>query len=134
MAYVANPTWLVKTGNASAPLLVKSMMDLNVPLAHLVRITIGSPRNVMPLAQRLELPTKSLEEEKVSVVDQDIPLVKQSAAHPVPMKLELLGNAVNPDLPSTPTETVSNHPTSHEPSSETVLPRFNWNYHLHISD
>jgi hypothetical protein len=121
-------------GNASAPLLVKSMMDLNAPHAHLVRITTGSLRNAMPLVQRLELLTKSLEEEKVFAVDQAIPLVKLSAAHPVPMKLELLENAVNPDPPWTHMETVSNHPTSHEPSSEMVLPRFNSNYHLHTSD
>jgi hypothetical protein len=110
------------------------MMDLNAPHALLVRITTGSPRNVMLPAQRLELPTKLLEEEKEFVVDQDIPLVKPSAVHPVPMKLELLENAVNPDPPSTLMETAWNHPTSHEPSSEMVLPRFNSNFHLHTSD
>jgi hypothetical protein len=121
-------------GNASALRLVKSMMDLNVPHALLVRITIGSLRNVMLLVQRLELPTKSLEEEKEFVVDQVIPLVKPSVVHQGLMKLELLGNAVNPDPPSTPMETASNHPTSHELSSEMVLPRFNSNFHLHTSD
>jgi len=121
-------------GNAFAPLLVKSMMDQNAPHAPLVRITTGSLKDAMPLVQRLELPTKSLEEEKVFVVDQAIPLAKQSAVHPVPMKLELLGNVVNPDPPSTPMEPVSNHPTSHELSSETVLPRFNSNFHLHTLD
>jgi hypothetical protein len=119
--------------NASAPLLVKSMMDPNVPHAHLVRITTGSLRNVMLPVQRLELPTKLLEEEKESVVDQVIPLVKPSVVHLGLMKLELLGNAVNPDLPSTPMEAVSNHPTSHELSSELVLPRFNSSFHLHTS-
>jgi len=109
-------------------------MDPNVPHAHLVRTTTGSPEDVMPLVPNLELPTKSLDEEKEFVVDQAIPHVKQFVAHLVPMKLEPPESAVNPDPPSTHTTTVSNHPTSHELSSETVLPRSNLNFHLPTLD
>lgn len=88
----------------------------------------------MPLVPSLELPTKSLDEEKEFVVDQAIPLVKQFVAHLVPMKLEPLESAVNPAPPWTHGTTVSNHPTSHELSSETVLPRSNSNFHLPTLD
>jgi len=109
-------------------------MDPNVPHAHLVRTTTGSLEDVMPPAPNLELHTKSLDEAREFVVDQAIPLVKQSVAHLVPMKSELLENAVNPDPPSTHTTTVSNHPTFHELSSETVLPRSNSRSHLPTLD
>jgi len=76
----------------------------------------------MPPAPKLELATRSLDEEKVSAVDPATLLARLSVAHPVPMKLELLENAVHPDPPSTLGVDVSNHPTF--PESE-VLPRFN---------
>ena len=110
------------------------MTDLNVPHALLVRITTGSLKDVMPLVRNLGHHTKSLEEEKEFVADQAIPLVKPSVVLLGLMKLELLGNAVNPDPHLTPTETASNHPTSHELSSETVLPIFNLKFHLPTLD
>lgn len=82
------------------------MMDPNVPLVPPVKITTGSQKVAMPLVPNLELHTKSLDEEKESVVDPAIPHVKQSVAHPVPMKLELLVNAVPQNQHSTPMETV----------------------------
>jgi hypothetical protein len=108
-AYAANLTSsAVKTVNAPAPLLARLTMDRNAPHALLAKTTIGSPKDVMPLAPRLVLATRLLERVKVYVVDLDIRLATPFVAPSVPMKSEQVENAVKPDLPSTLMESVSN--------------------------